>query len=152
MAIIEKAPRDPELHAKLVGAIAEGTAARRKGVKIIVDSGACDHVAPENLIRGAKSTQGRSFGQNYVGVDGGAFPDLGEQKLCLIMNSKGAATGSVAATFQLAGIAKPVLSVSKLVENVRCEVHWKSGHHHDRVGIEGVLPEKRRSVCAHGGH
>ena len=123
VAIIEKAPRDPELHARLLNAIAEGTAARRKGVRIIVDSGACDHVAPKNLIKGAKITKGKAFGENYVGADGGTFPNLGEQRLCLSIASAGTAAGSVACTFQLADISKPVLSVSKLTEN-GCDVRF----------------------------
>ena len=65
----------------------------------------------------ARIIKGKAYGENYVGADRGTFPNLGEQKLRLSMNSEGTAAGSVACTFQLADIAKPVLSVSKLTEN-----------------------------------
>ena len=125
VAILEKAPRDPELHAKLLNAIAEGAAARRKGVRIIVGSGACDHVAPKSLIKGAKSTKGKAYDENYVGADRGMFPNLGEQRLRLNISGKSTTAKSVAATFQLADIAKPVLSVSRLTEN-GCDVKFTS--------------------------
>ena len=74
-------------------------------------------------MKGARITKGKAYGENYAGADGGTFPNLGEQKLRLSMNSEGTAAGSVACTFQSADIAKPVLRVSKLTEN-GCDVRF----------------------------
>ena len=121
VSIMIKAPKNPDLHDKLVSAIGQKAASRCKGVKIIVDSGACDHVMPKDMVKNAPVKEGESFGVNYVGADGGTFPNLGEQKLCLTVNNT-----RVATTSQLADIKKPVLSVSKLTQN-GCDVKFNRG-------------------------
>ena len=118
VSIVMKAPANQELRNKLMNAIGKEAEKRCKGVRVIVDSGACDHVMPKDMVKGAPIKEGKNFGVNYVGADGGTFPNLGEQDLCLTINNiecKG--------TFQLADIQKPVLSVSKLTEN-GCDVKF----------------------------
>ena len=111
ISIMMKAPRGEDLH-RLVTAISQRAASRCKGVKVIVESGACDHVMPKDMVKDAPVERGEAFGVNYVGADGGTFPNLGQQKLCLAINGIRAAT-----TFQLADIQKPVLSSSRLTSN-----------------------------------
>ena len=59
-----------------MNAIAKVVVARCRGVKIIMDPGAFDHVVPKDVVSDAQMMEGRSFGAKYVGADGGTFPNL----------------------------------------------------------------------------
>ena len=80
---------------------------------LTVDSGAADHVMPIGwLILTVLASIGSKMGLHYVAADGTRIPNVGQQ-LVKFMTIDGTWTELV---FQLAAINKPLVSVSKLIE------------------------------------
>ena len=83
---------------------------------LTVDSGAADHVMPmgwlPTLLFAIVQSLGSRSGLHYVAADGTRIPNLGQQ-LVKFMTLDGK---WVELTFQIAGINKPLVSVSKLTE------------------------------------
>ena len=85
----------------------------RRGLTI--DSGAADHVIPPNWIPGQaiEPSPGSKRGVKYVAADGAKLPNLG-QMVVAFENGVGTA-GKI--LFQVANITKPLVSVSKLIDD-----------------------------------
>ena len=82
---------------------------------LTVDSGAADHVMPIGwlILLKVLSSVGSRCGLHYVAADGTRIPNVGQQ-LVRFMTLDGTWTELM---FQLAAINKPLVSVSKLIEN-----------------------------------
>ena len=85
----------------------------RRGLTI--DSGAADHVIPPDWIPGfvTKPSLGSKRGVKYVAANGSRIPNLG-QMVVAFENSLGT-VGKI--IFQVAEITKPLVSVSKLIDD-----------------------------------
>ena len=84
----------------------------RKG--LTVDSGAADHVMPLGwlIMFVVMASLGSKRGLHYVAADGTRIPNLGQQ-IVRFMTQDGTWCEWI---FQVAGIHKPLVSVSKLIE------------------------------------
>ena len=84
----------------------------RKG--LTVDSGAADHVMPVGwlILLAVLQSVGQRMGLHYVAADGTRIPNVGQQ-LVKFMTVDGTWCELM---FQLAAINKPLVSVSKLIE------------------------------------
>ena len=84
----------------------------RKG--LTVDSGAADHVMPLGWLTWILTTAslGSLRGLHYVSASGNRLPNKGEQKVRFL--TKDGTWASL--MFQLAGINKPLVSVSRLID------------------------------------
>ena len=82
---------------------------------LTVDSGAADHVMPISWLTWIIMTMslGALRGLHYVSASGGRLPNLGERKV-EFLTEEGTWASIV---FQIAGINKPLLSVSKLIRD-----------------------------------
>ena len=80
-----------------------------------IDSGAADHVIPPNWIPGVPivPSPGSKRGVRYIAANGAKLPNLG-QMVVAFENSVGTA-GKI--LFQVANISKPLVSVSKLIDD-----------------------------------
>ena len=87
----------------------------RKG--LTVDSGAADHVMPIGwlpaILFAIVQSIGSRMGLHYVAADGTIIPNVGQQHV-KFMTTEGTWMGIL---FQLAAINKPLVSVSKLIED-----------------------------------
>ena len=81
-------------------------------LSVAVDSGAAETVIPYNLIKGypVRETDASRNGLNYASATGDPIPNLGEQKLPLLMQ-EGTVRGM---TFQAAPVARPLGSVMRM--------------------------------------
>ena len=82
---------------------------------LTVDSGAADHVMPLSWLTWIVMTMslGALRGLHYVSASGGRLPNLGERKVDFLTEE--GTWGSIVC--QIAGINKPLLSVSKLIND-----------------------------------
>ena len=81
---------------------------------LTVDSGAADHVMPLGWIAWiiVVASLGSLRGLHYVSASGNRLPNMGEQKVRFLTKDGVWAT----LLFQIAGINKPLVSVSKLID------------------------------------
>ena len=112
---------------------------------MLVDSGAADHVMPASELPNVDITEGASSkaGVQYTTADGGRLPNLGEQTVKLTVKDG----RQVNATFQVADVTRPILSVARLTESghqVRFHknggsiIHRETGHEIPFVNYRGV--------------
>ena len=82
---------------------------------LTVDSGAADHVMPISWLTWIVMTMslGALRGLHYVSASGGRLPNLGERTV-EFLTEEGTWASII---FQIAGINKPLLSVSKLISD-----------------------------------
>ena len=95
---------------------------------LTIDSGAADHVIPPNWVPGLRvqPSPGSKRGVQYVAANGSKLPNLGQMMLSF-QNSAGTA-GRI--MLQVANITKPLVSVSKLVDDGHQVVFDESFIHH----------------------
>ncbi len=112
-SLITKTKRS-ELRERLLDTIREKAVGRTKRILIIVDSGACDHVMPKQMLLHTPINKGTACKGEvmYVSADGGRIPNLGEAKVSMRVGNQRMCT-----LFQVADITQPVLSVTKLTED-----------------------------------
>ncbi len=89
---------------------------------IALDSGACDHVANEEDLRGFKvhATEASKAGRGYIAANGERVPNQGECRVGLKDPNTGAAFDSL---FNLAPVSRPLFSVGRICDN-GAEVHF----------------------------
>ena len=94
-------------------------------VKILVDSGAFESVAPPGLFEGVRveASAASKAGHCYTVADGGEIPCLGEQKIP-VTTWEGHRCGL---TFQVADVTKALLSVPQLTRTGHEVVFHKTG-------------------------
>ena len=89
---------------------------------IALDSGACDHVANEEDLRGFKvhATEASKAGRGYIAANGERIPNQGECRVGLKDPGTGVAFDSL---FNLAPVSRPLFSVGRICDN-GAEVHF----------------------------
>ena len=99
--------QDVELHH-----VEEGGASR---IRVLIDSGAAESVAPSGLIKLVPVTRGKAAQSrvHYLTADGGRIPNLGEQSV-KVVTKEGHECGL---RFQVADVTRPLLSVTQLVRS-----------------------------------
>ena len=91
-------------------------------INVALDSGACDHVANKDDLRGLKirETAASRAGRGYIAANGERIPNEGECEVALKDSTAGAEFSSL---FQLAPVSRPLFSVSRICDR-GCEVHF----------------------------
>jgi hypothetical protein len=91
-------------------------------IKIALDSGACDHVANREDLRGfrIRETAASRAGRGYIAANGEKVPNEGECDLALKDTSTGVEFDSL---FQLAPVSRPLFSVGRICDR-GCEVNF----------------------------
>ena len=113
---MKKPVRNPQQESKYRAIVELKREMRQKGgaqrILLLIGSGAVDHVMPADELD-MEPTPGLASqsGVKYTAADGGEIPNLGEHHLLLRFGES-----NVKATFQVADVTRPILSVGRLVE------------------------------------
>ena len=93
-------------------------------INVALDSGACDHVANKDDLRGLKirETAASRAGRGYIAANGERIPNEGECEVALKDAKAGAEFSSL---FQLAPVSRPLFSVSRICDR-GCDVHFNN--------------------------
>ena len=96
-----------------------------KHLQAIVDSGAADHVMPDNQVPdyAVREGEARKQGVTYTTADGGELPNMGEKQV-QYRTFEGHTLSSL---FQVADVRKPLLSVPSLTSSGHDVVFNKRG-------------------------
>ena len=93
-------------------------------IEVILDSGACDHVAARRELPGyeVKPSAGSRAGKKYTGASGHTILNEGEIDVVMHAPGSGKKMTQVDTTFQIANINRPLLSVSKICSSGNLDV------------------------------
>ena len=110
----------------------------------ILDSGASDHVSSRLDLPGhtVEPSPGSKAGKHYTAAGGKAIPNEGQAAVSVVLPAGNGKVNMGLATFQVAEVSRPLMSVSKICDQGYACLFTKDGAQ--------ILDSNQRKVCEFG--